>query len=158
MSSEECVELKNINYQTMLLNSNTQIDSNKKNSENLNDFLEKEKILNKKKPWNKLCKGNKIQKLNDYINSYCKENKISDIKKEILREYLHKCLDRKKLQRVKDINYNKETGEIISIPGLTFQKNKFTIKRADKKNTTLKGLAPKIKRKKKKIKVKNELN
>ena len=36
--------------------------------------------------------------------------------------------------------------------------NKFTIKRADKKNTTLKGLAPKIKRKKKKIKVKNELN
>ena len=40
MSSEECVELKNINYQTMLLNSNTQIDSNKKNSENLNDFLE----------------------------------------------------------------------------------------------------------------------
>ena len=138
MSSEECVELKNINYQTMLLNSNTQIDSNKKNSENLNDFLEKEKILNKKKPWNKLCKGNKIQ--------------------EILREYLHKCLDRKKLQLVKDINYNKETGEIISIPGLTFQKNKFTIKRADKKNTTLKGLAPKIKRKKKKIKVKNELN
>ena len=69
MSSEECVELKNINYQTMLLNSNTQIDSNKKNSENLNDFLEKEKILNEK-PWNKLCKGNKIQKLNDYINSY----------------------------------------------------------------------------------------
>ena len=64
---------------------------------------------------------------------------------------------RKKLQRVKDINYNKETGEIISIPGLTFQKNKFTIKRADKKNTTLK-VGSKNKKEKKENKVKNELN
>ena len=48
--SEECQELKNIKYQTMLLKSNSKIVSTKKNSENLDDFLQKEKANNKNKP------------------------------------------------------------------------------------------------------------
>lgn len=47
--SDECVELKNIKYQTMLLNGNNKIDSVKKNSDNLLDFLDKESKLNVKK-------------------------------------------------------------------------------------------------------------
>ena len=148
--TDECVELKNIKYQTMLLNGNRKIDSNKQDSNNLLDFLEKESQLNIKKPWNKLGKGTKIKKLNEYVEKYSITHKLSQSKKELLKEYLIKCLDRKKLQRVKDIVYDKNAGSIKAIPGLLFQKNKFTIKRIDKKNNTLKGLAP---TRRKKIKV-----
>ena len=156
--ADECVELKNIKYQTMLLNGNHKIDSNKQNSDNLTDFLNKEKELNSQKPWNKLGKGTKIKKLNEFAEKYGSEHKYSEAKKESLKEYLLKCLDRKRLQRVKDIIYDKIKGEIKTVPGLLFQKNKFTIKRSDKKNNTLKGLAPTNKKKKKKIKVKDKLN
>ena len=147
--SDECLELKNIKYQTMLLNGNHKIDSNAKNSDNLLDFLTKESELNILKPWNKLGKGTKIKKLSSFIDRYSIDNKLSQNKKILLKDYLLKCLERRKLQRVKDIIYDKKTGIIKNIPGLLFQKNKFTIKRNDKKNNTLKGLAP-IKRKKNK--------
>ena len=55
--SEECLELKNIKYQTMLLNNNSNIVSLQQNSINLEEFLEKEKKSNKKKPWSKLGKS-----------------------------------------------------------------------------------------------------
>ena len=45
--SEECQELKNIKYQTMLLNNNSKIISTKANSDNLDEFLKKEKAQNK---------------------------------------------------------------------------------------------------------------
>jgi hypothetical protein len=66
-------------------------------------------------------------------------------------------LDRKKLQRVKDVTYDVKTGRIKAIPGLTFNKNKhkFTLRRVDKKKSTLKGLAPK--RKKDKIDIKENV-
>ena len=44
----------------------------------------------------------------------------------------------------KDVVYDKVARRIKDIPGLTFSKlkSKFTLKRTDKKNSTLKGLAP----------------
>ena len=38
---DECIQLKNINYQTMLLNRNSNIDSNK-TGENVEKYLEQE--------------------------------------------------------------------------------------------------------------------
>lgn len=54
---------------------------------------------------------------------------------------------KKKLQRVKDVNYNKETGEIKDIPTLCYNKqsNHFTLKNLNKRVSTLKGLSPKKK-------------
>ena len=60
--SEECMELQNIKYQTMLLNGNSKVTSNKVDSGNIDAFLEKEKEANKDKPWNKLGKNQKISK------------------------------------------------------------------------------------------------
>ena len=64
-------------------------------------------------------------------------------------------MERKKLQRQKDVVYDIETNAIKSITSLIFNKttNKFTLKRSDKRTSTLKSLAPKkIKKKIKKIK------
>ena len=68
--------------------------------------------------------------------------------KEVLKHYLYQCLERKKLQRTKDVIYDMQTGEIKQIPGLSFNKNtnKYTLRRVDKKGSTLKSLAPKKKK------------
>jgi len=54
-------------------------------------------------------------------------------------------LDRKKLQRVKDVIYDKETGTVKDIPGLVYTKGTkhFTLKNIDKRISTLKSLPPK---------------
>jgi hypothetical protein len=149
--SEECMELQNIKYQTMLLNGNSKVTSNKVDSGNIDAFLEKEKEANKGKPWNKLGKNQKISKINQYINKYTQENKCSKEEKSELKVYLVKCLERKKLQRVKDVVYDSNVGMIKNIPGLSFDKikRKFTLKKVDKKKSSLSRMAPKSKSKSK---------
>ena len=145
--TDECLELKNIKYQTMLLNNNSKIKVTTPNIDNIERYLQKEKELNKTKPWSKLGKASKLKRINEYIDEYVKKNKCSEIHKKQLKSYLLHCLDRKKLQRMKDVVYDMKTNKIKSIPGLIFnkQKNKFTLKRQDKKTSTLKCLAPKKK-------------
>ena len=163
--SDECMELQNIKYQTMLLNGNSSISSNNVNNVNVGNidrFLEKEKAVNKDKRWNKLGKKQKIEKITQYINKFASENKCTMEEKNELKLYLIKCLERKKLQRVKDVVYDCESGVIKNIPGLSFDKNKrrFTLKKFDKKKSSLSRIAPKIKRKKtrnKKEKIDNSL-
>ena len=55
------------------------------------------------------------------------------------------CLDKKKLQRVKDVIYDKDTGEIKEVPALHFNKPTihFTLKNIDKRVSTTRSLAPK---------------
>jgi len=155
--SEECQELKNIKYQTMLLNNNSKIISTKANSDNLDDFLTKEKAQNKNKPWSKLGRSTKLKKITHFVTHFATEKNLTIPDKKRLHTYLNDSLDRKKLQRVKDVNYDVKTGRIKAIPGLTFNKikQKFTLRRVDKKKSTLKGLAPK--RNKNKIDIKEDL-
>ena len=147
--TKECRELKNIEYQNMLLNHTVKKEKKEDNISNIDNFLQQEKMSQKKKTWSKLEKALKITKLSEYVNTYSKKNNLSKNKQIELKQYLFTCLNRKKLQRVKDVIYDINTGKIKNIPGLSFNKNKFTLKRIDKKGTTLKCLAPKRKTKKK---------
>ena len=155
--SEECQELKNIKYQTMLLNNNSKIISTNPNSDNLDDFLQKEKAQNKNKPWSKLGRSTKLEKIALFVAHFATDKNLTTPDKNRLRTYLNDSLDRKKLQRVKDVNYDVKTGRIKAIPGLVFNKikQKYTLRRVDKKKSTLKGLAPR--RKKNKIDIKEKL-
>ena len=138
----ECIELENIKYQTMLLNSNGQIDSDKKNTLNINDILDNEIENNKHKPWNKLAKNIKIKLLKNYADEYCKEKKYAENIKKNLISYFLKSLERKKLSKVKDIIYDCENNVIKSIPSLSYDniKNKFTLRNnPDKKKTSVKN-------------------
>jgi hypothetical protein len=62
-----------------------------------------------------------------------------------LTSFLKDCLDRKKLQRVKDVTYDKTNGEVKDIPALHHNKqsNHFTLKNTDKHVSTTRSLAPK---------------
>tara|TARA_Y100001970_G_C14230295_1_gene858186 strand:- start:1536 stop:2087 length:552 start_codon:yes stop_codon:yes gene_type:complete len=159
VSKDECLELKNINYQTMLLNNKTNIDGNMTSecSEKIENFLMKEKEMNKNKSWSKLSKASKLKKLMFYATNYCKKHKYDNNEEKKLKSFLMEALDRRKLQKIKDVIYDIEKGVINDIPKLLFLKDKkrFTIKR-DKKSNTLQNLAPKT-LKKKRIK-KNKKN
>lgn len=149
-NKDDCTELKNIKYQNMLL-SNTKISEDiVENINNIELFLTNEKKQNKNKPWNKIGKTKKIKLINEFIKTYSKTNKYSKIKTIALKNFLFNCIDRKKLQKIKDVTYNKEKEIIIDIPNLNYNDNtkKFFVKKNDKKMSTLKHLAPKSKRKK----------
>ena len=80
---------------------------------------------------------------------------ISMKNKKVYKIIFKKSMERKKLQRARDVNYDIANGKII-IPGLLFNKNnnKFTLKNLNKTGSTLKNLAPKQKNKLK-LKIKN---
>ena len=146
VNTEECVELKNIKYKTMLL-SGVPIQETKSANDlsNLEKFLENEQNNNKNEPWCKLDKTIKTKKLLEYVNLYKVENKLDDEESELLVTFFKDCLDRKKFQRVKDVVYDKTTGLIKEIPALSYTKatKHFTLKNIDKRVTTQKSLPAK---------------
>ena len=144
--TEQCAELKNIQYKTMLLTGKPIQESKSNNSLiNLNEFLEQEKLSNAGEPWCKLNKSAKIAKLNDYIDVYKAANNLDTEEEHLLTVFFKESLEKKKLQRVKDVNYDKVNGVIKDIPGLTYVKAKkhFTLKNMDKRASTLDSLSSK---------------
>tara|TARA_B100000963_G_scaffold207068_1_gene180337 strand:- start:3793 stop:4302 length:510 start_codon:yes stop_codon:yes gene_type:complete len=151
---EECLELKNIKYQTMLLNNNTKIYETTPNTSNIEKFLERELEANNNKPWTKLGKGTKLKKINEFIIKYSVEKKYNEEQKKKLKRYLLSCLERKKLQKTKDVVYCTKTNTILSIPALTYNDSsrKFTLRKNEKKtpkNNNSKNKTNKIRGKKK---------
>jgi len=143
VNNEECVELKNIKYKTMLL-SGVPIKETKSANDlsNLEKFLENEQNNNKNDPWCKLDKTIKTKKLIEYVNLYKTENNLDEEESELLIIFFKDCLDRKKFQRVKDVIYDKATGLIKEIPALSYTKatKHFTLKNIDKRVSTQKSL------------------
>jgi hypothetical protein len=142
----DCQELKNIKYKTMLLNGVPLPETKSSNDlSNLDKFLENEKNNNVNEPWCKLNKTIKTKKIQEYVEIYKQENNLSSKESELLLTFLKDCLDRKKLQRVKDVIYDKENGIVKEIPALCYMKTTkhFTLKNMDKRVSTLKSLAPK---------------
>lgn len=143
---DECIELKNIKYKSMLLNnSNEEQQETIENLSNMNDFLEDEKKNISNEPWTKLNKTMKLLKFNEFVTSYCTEHHYNDNNRIEIFNLLSANLDRKRFLKTKEVEYDKDTGKIISIPVLTYNTitKKFTLKRCEKRQSTLKSLAPK---------------
>jgi hypothetical protein len=143
---EECQELKNIKYKTMLLNGVPLQETKVANDiSNLDKFLEEEKNNNNNEPWCKLNKTIKYKKLLEYTEVYKKNKNLNEEETKLLNIFLKDSLDKKKLSRVKDVIYDKDNGIIKEIPALTYIKltKHFTLKNIDKRVSTLKSLAPK---------------
>lgn len=147
VEEEECLELKNIKYKTLLMNGGGSFSHSKASSslQNLDLFLENEQNNNKMEPWCKLDKTTKLKKLATFTEHYKEENNLNEEETTILTNFFKDCLDRKKFQRVKDVVYDKDTGMIKSIPALTFCRltKHFTLRNMDKRVSTSKSLAPK---------------
>ena len=124
----------------------TEIQSGETSYSQLDSLLETEKQQNKSDTWNKLDKTVKIQKLHIFAEKYGKDNTlpVKDIK--TLKHFFSEALNKNKLQKTKDVVYDKEKGVIQSIPALFFNvgNRAFTLKNLDvKRVSTLKSLTPK---------------
>jgi hypothetical protein len=148
----ECVELRNIKYKSMLLKKTSPKQLTKYNSNNdIDTFLEKERTQNKEDQWVKLDKTMKIKKITAFVETYSIDNNLNDKDKTSLQDFLSHCLDQKKILKTKDVIYDKVNGVITNIPCLLYTPTltkKFTLKRCEKRQSTLKSLAPKNKVKK----------
>ena len=142
---QECQELANLKYKTMLLtgtpNQNALVTKNM-DSSNMELLLSNDKEKSQKEPWSKLDQSIKIKKISAYIDILSKEHNLNETEKQTLSDYLLNALRRKRLQRVKDVTYDKLKGEIKSIPCLIFntKSRNFTLKRNEKRQSTTKSL------------------
>ena len=159
--TDNCQELKNLAYKTMLLNGNDinpKFPSHEQNSAKITNFLESESSANKKESWCRLDKTQKINRLNIYSEKLKVKYNLTDNEFTNLRKYFIRCLDRKNLSKTKDIIYNKENNEIDNIPHLCFNEDtrSFILKKDDKHVSTVKSLPDKKHKPKKTIKIHNE--
>ena len=115
------------------------------NEQNIDKLLEDENALNKSGSWNKLNKTLKIQKLNSFSDRHGKQNNYSTTQIKQLKRFFADSLERKKLQKTKDVVYDKESTEIKEVPGLQFHTttNTFSVRSDSKRVSTLRSLPPK---------------
>ena len=115
--------------------------------DHIDGLLESEKKSMSAEPWNKLDKRLKIQKLHAFAEKYGKEHGLPAKEVKGLKTFFSECLAKDKMSKVKEVEYNKATGQILNIPGLAFNtaSRAFTLKNLDKKVSTLKSLTPKDK-------------
>ena len=143
MEKEECTELKNIQYQTMLLSGNKIVTTNydEVTSTRIDSFLQKEKEMNKNESWNKLDRAVKYNKFVDFSNKYI-ENNVTTLTSDDLLVFLKGCLDKKRLMSNKEVVYCKEEQQIMSIPSLKYKNSRFGLERCEKRVSTMKSLTP----------------
>lgn len=135
--------LLNVKYKSIIQNTTS---NNELNYNVIDQLLEKEKQKNKSDTWNKLDKTVKIQKLHAFAERYGKEHSYPMKEIKHLKMFFIDCLEKMKLQKTKDVIYDKDTGDVTSIPALHFnsQTHNFTLKITDSKRVnTLKSLTPK---------------
>jgi hypothetical protein len=100
--------------------------------------------VGKNDSWNKLDKTQRIQKLHSFAEKYGKTNQLPMKEVKSLKLFFSSCLDSGKLSKTKDVNYDKDKGQINSIPALFFNvsNRSFTLKADEKRVSTLKSLTP----------------
>jgi len=135
--NNQCIELKNIQYKTMLEKGNNNLilpknNSNFKDLQSIEDILDKERETFKNENWNRLNNTIKRTKIVTYIDSFIPDNNLLPQDKNVLLESILKYLDKNMLQKAKDVNYDKDNGVILDIPALeyNFINKRFTLKKS----------------------------
>jgi hypothetical protein len=165
-NANECIELKNLKYKSMMLKNNQrrgdaamQMLHNTSATDsisNVEKYLDHERSRKTTDLWGKLDKTVKLSKLNAFAQKYISDNGLPECELTQLVAFLTTCIDHKKIVKTKDVVYDKVSGMIISIPILTHVKSsdrdiasisstiaspvKFTLRRCEKRPSTLKSL------------------
>ena len=105
--------------------------SDEMNYNTIDKLLESEKQHNKTETWNKLDKTIKIQKLHAFAEKYGKEHGLPMKDVKSLKAFFIDCLEKNKLQKTKEVNYDKINKEILNVPALFFNSSNhnFTLKK-----------------------------
>jgi hypothetical protein len=79
-------------------------------------------------PWNKLNKSLKLKRLMDFADKYSETETLDEPRKQQLKQMLKDKLDKKCLQKIKDVVYNATEERIEKIPSLYMVHNKYTLR------------------------------
>jgi hypothetical protein len=141
--TDECIELKNLQYKTMLSGGSLKVETNITDFNVLDKFLEDNKLHNLNDNWTKMDNSNKIKKLNKFAEKYIEDNQLTEELSK-LTSFFKESIDQNQLMRVKDVVYDKNTKEIKDIPSLYYNiTNKTFYLKTDKNRLhTLKSLPP----------------
>ena len=131
---------------------------------NVEKYLDHERSRKTTDLWGKLDKTVKLSKLNAFAQKYIHDNGLPESELTQLVAFLTTCIDHKKIVKTKDVVYDKVSGMIVSIPILTHVISgsltslpstlsgsgsgsgsgsspiKFTLRRCEKRPSTLKSL------------------
>ena len=134
-------ELKSLKYKHMFFNSPTET-----NMETLEQIIQRDTDRIACLPWNKLDKSTKIKKLNEFSDRLGQEKEHSVQVIADLKAMLKDKMNRKMMQKSKDIVYDKDKGIVMDIPNLIFHSEtlKYTL-RTTESESPLNSLAPKNK-------------
>ena len=86
--------------------------------------LESEKEERFKKPWAKLEKGNKLNRLNLYIDDEISEKELNEDTIKKLKKLLHTIFEKGILSKSSEIEYCNETCKILNIKNLVYDEDK----------------------------------
>ena len=120
----------------------------------LDQLIINEEEKNKISPWNKLDKSIKLKKIMEFITEFSSShNDMTDEKINEIKILLREKIQRKQLQKTKDVIYDINSGKIKHIPALSYVDGQFHFKIIDRASP-LNSLAPKNKTIRKDIKIK----
>jgi hypothetical protein len=104
--------------------------------ENMNKYLNEEKDQIFKQPWNRLDTGMKLNRLRIFTEDMTKQYKLTKEKQDELRKVLFDTCRSNKLNKISEINYDKEECKVISIKNLEIKENgKISFTNAEVKKT-----------------------
>ena len=140
---EECPELRNIRFRS----------GHSRNNANMTEpdeiaaveaILDNESSERKPQPWSRLDRAVRIKKLMAYADRLIAEDKLDDNQSTSLKESLKLGAQRRRLERARDVDYDQSTGLVKAVPNLVYNQGarRYTLKRSDKRPSTLKSLAP----------------
>ena len=90
----------------------------------ITELIKKEKEVVFNQPWNKLDKGLKINRIRAFIEQEQNERNISKKQREQLETILLTACRGNKLNKLSDVNYDIESGVIISLKLLDYSEEK----------------------------------
>ena len=119
---------------------------NDMNPSNIDELLENEKTHNNNDSWNKLDNISKKQLLQSYADKYGLDNNLTTKEIEDLKSFFNDAIQKNKLKKTKEVQYNKDTRIILNIPSLFFNSinRSFTLRNIEKRVSSLKSMTPKL--------------
>ncbi len=108
----------------------------------VDQILETESTSRSTQPWSRLNQTARVAKLKAFAEAYCNKNEHGESEHSALLRTLMGGLERRRLTGARDVVYNKESGTVEGIPNLVYQApaRRFTLKRSDRRVSTLKSL------------------
>jgi hypothetical protein len=134
------MELTELEHRTSILNKKRRSQPNK--SEEVKDilpFIDKNLEDIYKTTWNKLEKGQRLNRINIYITELLQDKHLPDNKCKRLKSILHTHISNNKINKNTDVEYDNEECKIINIKGLVIDTEAGTFKMTIEKSKKTKS-------------------